>query len=73
MGDKQLSGSVAIVTGSAQGIGRCIAEFMAEDGATVVLADIQHELAGEVAASLRERGLEADSTFVDIREPASAR
>jgi NAD(P)-dependent dehydrogenase (short-subunit alcohol dehydrogenase family) len=72
MSDNQLSGRVVIVTGAAQGIGRCIAEFMARDGASVVLADIQHERAREVAGSLQERGLEATSTFVDIREPASA-
>ena len=72
MTDRHLTGRVVIVTGAAQGIGRCIAERMASDGASVVLADIQHERAGEVAASLRGRGLEAIATFVDIREPASA-
>ncbi len=34
------------------------------DGASVVLADIQHERAREVAGSLQERGLEAGSIFV---------
>lgn len=64
MSDKQLSRRLVIVTGAAQGIGRCIAEFMARDGASVVLADIQHERAREVAGSLQERGLEAGSIFV---------
>jgi NAD(P)-dependent dehydrogenase (short-subunit alcohol dehydrogenase family) len=72
MGERELEGTVAIVTGAAQGIGKCIAEFLADDGASVVLADIQHEKASEVAESIRARGLEADATAVDIREPGSA-
>jgi NAD(P)-dependent dehydrogenase (short-subunit alcohol dehydrogenase family) len=72
MGERELEGTVAIVTGAAQGIGKCIAEFLAKDGASVVLADIQHEKASQVADAIRERGLEADATAVDVREPASA-
>ena len=72
MADGELEGQVAIVTGAAQGIGKCIAEFLADDGASVVLADIQHEKAAEVAESIRARGLGADATDVDVREPTSA-
>lgn len=72
MGERELEGTVAIVTGAAQGIGKCIAEFLAADGASVVLADIQHEKASQVAEAIRARGLEADATAVDVREPASA-
>jgi NAD(P)-dependent dehydrogenase (short-subunit alcohol dehydrogenase family) len=72
MGDKGLEGQVAIVTGAAQGIGRCIAETLARDGASVVLADIQDEKAGEVAAAIRDDGGEADAVAVDVRDPARA-
>jgi len=36
----RLSGKVAIVTGAAAGIGRCVAEFFAREGATVVACDM---------------------------------
>lgn len=72
MSDAQLSGRVAVVTGAAQGIGRCIAESLAEDGASVVVADIQEHGAGEVAEDLRARGWDAMSVAVDIGDPASA-
>ena len=68
----ELSGRIAIVTGAAQGIGRRIAEFLAEDGATVVVADIQEEKANEVAAALRDSGGEATAVAVDVADPAAA-
>jgi NAD(P)-dependent dehydrogenase (short-subunit alcohol dehydrogenase family) len=72
MADRELEGQVAIVTGAAQGIGRAIAEKLAGDGASVLLADIQDEKAAEAAAAIRADGLEADATAVDVREPSQA-
>ena len=43
---------VAIVTGSAQGIGTAIARKLSEEGASIVIADINGEGATEVAGSL---------------------
>ena len=45
----RLAGKIAIVTGSAQGIGAGIAEHMLEEGAYVVIADLNGELAAENA------------------------
>jgi 3-oxoacyl-[acyl-carrier protein] reductase len=47
-----LEGKVAIVTGSAQGIGRATAERLAEHGAHVVISDLDGDLAQETASSL---------------------
>jgi 3-oxoacyl-[acyl-carrier protein] reductase len=44
-----LDGKVAIVTGSARGIGRASAELLAEHGAKVVVNDLDADLAAQVA------------------------
>ncbi len=47
--EKELAGKIALVTGAASGIGRAIAERFAEEGAHVVVTDVDQELATEVA------------------------
>jgi 3-oxoacyl-[acyl-carrier protein] reductase len=47
-----LDGKAAIVTGSARGIGRATAELLAEQGARVLVNDLDGELAEEVAGEI---------------------
>ncbi len=44
--------SIALVTGSAKGIGRACAEVLAEDGAQIVIADIDAEAGQKTAAAI---------------------
>ena len=50
-----LNGKVAIVTGSSRGIGRAIAERLAEHGARVVISSRKQEACDEVAAVINGR------------------
>jgi len=64
--EQGLRGQVALVTGGAQGLGSATCQTLAEVGASVVVADIQIDLAEQVAADLRERGLEAIALPLDV-------
>ncbi|MGY4827701.1 SDR family oxidoreductase [Sphaerotilaceae bacterium SBD11-9] len=49
-----LTGKVAIITGSSRGIGKAIAERMAEQGAKVVISSRKPEPCAEVAAAINQ-------------------
>lgn len=63
---------VAIVTGSAGGIGQAYAEALATAGASVVVADIDADKAEAVASCIRANGGSALGVVVDVADPASA-
>jgi rhamnulose-1-phosphate aldolase/alcohol dehydrogenase len=50
--EKELAGKVAIITGAASGIGRACAERFAEEGAHVVVTDVDVALAEEGATAI---------------------
>ena len=52
----RLSGKVAIVTGSGQGIGKAVALRLAREGADIVVAEINKETAERTAQELRALG-----------------
>lgn len=68
---QDLASHVAIITGSARGIGRGIAEVLAADGATVVIADRDIALAEQTAAELTEAGRQCTAVGVDVTDRAS--
>lgn len=70
----RLSGKVAIVTGASSGIGRAIAERLAEDGAHVVIHyATSGEQAEQVAAGIQAKGGKALPMQADIRQVPDVR
>ena len=62
---KALSGRIALITGSAGGIGKAIAKKFAEEGACVVINDINEErLNGAIAEFQKQYGRDAASSVV---------
>jgi NAD(P)-dependent dehydrogenase (short-subunit alcohol dehydrogenase family) len=61
-------GATAIVTGGASGIGRALAVELAKRGCEVVLADLQIELAEEVALEIRVSGGKAEAVKIDVTD-----
>lgn len=72
--DKPLAGKVGIVTGAARGIGACIAEVFARDGASVVAVDVEGsaEALNETAAKVGGTALALDVTADDAVDRITA-
>lgn len=65
-----LVGRLAVVIGGAKGIGRGICHALSEDGATVIIADIDREAAEDVAESLWKHGRKAEAMTCDATDQA---
>jgi NAD(P)-dependent dehydrogenase (short-subunit alcohol dehydrogenase family) len=66
-------GAVVIITGGASGLGRALGEELARRGADVVLADLQTEVAEEVAAGIRKAGGKARAVGLDVTDFGAVR
>ena len=64
--DLGIKGKVAIVTGGARGIGRGIVEGFATEGANIVISDIMHDDAQELAEKLAKGGVKALAIRTDV-------
>ena len=64
-----LSGKTAIVTGGGKGIGRQMAEGLAEAGANLVLCARNAERCEQAAAELEQLGVRALGLGCDVRDP----
>jgi len=57
----KLKDQITLITGSARGIGKQIATTLAKEGATVIISDINEEMAAQTAEELKGQGLQADN------------
>jgi 3-oxoacyl-[acyl-carrier protein] reductase len=64
-----MDGRVAVITGAGRGLGAAIAEELATQGAAVVVADRDADLAGATAEGLRAAGRVATSAVADVSDP----
>ena len=62
----RLAGQVAIITGGGQGIGGATARRLAEDGASVLIADIDADSAEQNMGMIRAAGGEAEMIVADV-------
>jgi NAD(P)-dependent dehydrogenase (short-subunit alcohol dehydrogenase family) len=65
----RVQGKTAIVSGAANGIGKAIAELLAEEGAWVLITDIEDDSGEAAAREIREKGAEAEYLHADVSDP----
>ncbi len=70
---KRFEDKVAIVTGAGQGIGEAIALHFAEQGAHIVIAEINPETAQRTAERVRAFGVQAQVYALDVGDHAAVR
>jgi NAD(P)-dependent dehydrogenase (short-subunit alcohol dehydrogenase family) len=66
--DLNIKGKVALVTGGASGIGEKTAEFFVQEGAKVLVSDVNRERIEKTVASLKEMGGEARGIPCDVTQ-----
>jgi len=69
---QDFAGKVALVTGSARGIGRAAAELFGRQGARVVVSDILDDEGAETTAKLRDASIAAEYISCDTSRKAGA-
>lgn len=73
MAQQRLEGQVAIVTGGGRGIGGATARRLSEEGASVLVVDIDPETARANAAAIRDAGGRAEPLAADVAKHGDVR
>ena len=68
-----LTGRVAFITGAASGLGFAMAEAFAEQGAIVIMADVDAENLRRSVGRLTQAGFHAEGVELDVRHPLRIR
>lgn len=64
----EFAGRVAFITGGASGLGRAAAQQLAVAGASIAIADVQHDAARALAHELGAHGVQAINCACDVRD-----
>jgi NAD(P)-dependent dehydrogenase (short-subunit alcohol dehydrogenase family) len=69
----RLAGRVAVVTGGASGLGAALCRRLADEGAQVVVADVDDSGAAALAAEISSAGGRAETSTTDVTDAAAVR
>lgn len=67
---RRFEDKVVLITGAASGIGAATALRLADEGATLLICDVQREALAERAKELEEKGATVHAVLCDVSNPA---
>ena len=67
----RFTGKVAVITGGGRGIGAACALLMGEEGAAIVIGDVDHDAADRTVSALESAGIDALAYPLDVGDEAS--
>lgn len=70
---KPLEGKTAVITGSARGIGKSIADKLGSLGAKLIISDVMEEMAIETASEFSEKGYSAHAIACNVSDADSVK
>jgi len=68
--EKRFVDKVAVITGAAKGMGKKTAEFLAAEGATVVIADVDRKAMEDTVRRIQAAGGKAKGVYCDVADRA---
>ena len=68
----RFKGKTALITGSARGIGRAIAERLASEGARIIISDVLEDVAQNTVKEFKAKGYDAVAIKADVSSFADA-
>ena len=69
----KLKNEIALITGSASGLGKVQAKLFAKEGAKIIIADLSQEKSEKVAQEINQNGGEAIGVSVDVTDSSSVK
>jgi NAD(P)-dependent dehydrogenase (short-subunit alcohol dehydrogenase family) len=71
--NKFLDNKTVFITGGASGLGAALAKRLGERGASILVGDINPDMASAIATVLRDSGVRAHAIGFDVADPEAAR
>lgn len=69
----RLENKTAVITGAATGIGQATAEIFANEGARVMIGDINEDQMKDTVEAIRQNGGQADAFHLDVSDENSVK
>jgi len=69
--NKEFFGKTALITGGGRGIGLCIANNLASDGASVIIADVDEKRGLSATQILKANGSDSNYIKIDLSTPGA--